>query len=222
MRTSVKVILLLLALLALSGCQLVERILPGRGGDEAAEMLGDDPAAMPTSVVLAVGTLKLKDTDLAVDAEQAAELLPLWKAVRSLAQANNTSTAEMDAVYEQIEETMSEEQRAAIEEMDLTRESLTTAIRDLGLGTAFRGQAGAQGAAGEKSGAQGGAAAPGGGADGGGGLRGGFGGAALGGQDLSAEERATLVAQRTGAMGGMMARALASAVIEMLEGEVGS
>ena len=53
---------------------------------EASTNTGFDPGSqeLELSTQLALGTLKLEDTDLAVTSDQAAELLPLWQVFDSL------------------------------------------------------------------------------------------------------------------------------------------
>ena len=55
---------------------------------------------------LALGTLALEETDQAITAEQAAALLPLWKAANSLSGADNVAAEEMTGLFKQIEEAM--------------------------------------------------------------------------------------------------------------------
>lgn len=74
---------------------------------------------------LALGTVLLEETDLAVDESQAAELLPLWQALQSLNNSNTAAQAELDAVVNQIAGAMTPEQIEAIREMQLTSESLS-------------------------------------------------------------------------------------------------
>ena len=59
-----------------------------------------DPANMPVETKLAIGTLKLEGTELAVSAEEARELLPLWKAVKSLSTSDTISSDEIQALYQ--------------------------------------------------------------------------------------------------------------------------
>lgn len=77
---------------------------------------------------LAVGTLLLEETDLAVDEALAAELYPLWQAVQSLSNSDTAAEVEVQAVVNQIQGAMRAEQVAAIAEMQLTAESLTTML----------------------------------------------------------------------------------------------
>ena len=79
-----------------------------------------------TQSKLAVGILKLQDTDLAVDAVQSAELLPLWKAIKSLNNDINTTDAEMQALYDQIEENLTSAQLTAISEMVISDSDISS------------------------------------------------------------------------------------------------
>lgn len=86
---------------------------------------------------LAVGTLMLEDTELAVTTEQAKALLPLWKAVKSLSASDTASQAEIQALYDQIQETMTAEQLQAIQDMDLTPETTQALMQKLGIEGGF-------------------------------------------------------------------------------------
>ncbi len=86
---------------------------------------------------LILGTFKLEETDLAVAAEQASSLLPLWKAVRSLSQSDTAAEAELTALVSQIQETMTPEQIEAIDVLELKPQDMFTIIQDLGLRPGF-------------------------------------------------------------------------------------
>jgi hypothetical protein len=92
-----------------------------------------DPANQPIEQKLAIGTLKLEDTDLAVTAEQARDLLPLWKAVKALSSSETVSQDEVNAVYTQIQEAMTEEQIAAIKEMSINPEDMQALMQEFGI-----------------------------------------------------------------------------------------
>jgi hypothetical protein len=81
---------------------------------------------------LAAGIFKLEDTDLAITATQAGELLPLWKAVLALSTDDNTADEEMQALYAQIQENLTTGQVQAIQEMALTDDDLITLIKQVG------------------------------------------------------------------------------------------
>ena len=78
-----------------------------------------DFSKQPVENKLAIGTLALEGTSNAVTAEQAKTLLPLWKAVKSLSSSSTISTDEMNALYQQIQEAMTADQVAAINNLSL-------------------------------------------------------------------------------------------------------
>lgn len=127
-KTSPIVILLLVIALILSGCS---------GGTAAAttttQAASGNGAALSLTDKLAPGILKLEGTDLAVTPEQAAELLPLWKAVKSLGSSDTATQLEIDAVYQQIQDALTAEQLAAIEALDLSGENMRTLMSELGI-----------------------------------------------------------------------------------------
>jgi hypothetical protein len=204
----------------------------------AGSILSEDyPGALPANVQLILGTLQLEGTDLAVTNKQASSLAPLWKAMRSLSGSDTAAEAEIEAVLDQIQRSMTTDQLEAIAAMELIQEDLFTAIQDMGI------QPFAPGAAGRFSGAEtgdfiaggpeggppgdgaaGGGAifiGPGGGPPGGGGP-GGF----IGGQppegftdNLDPDQIATLEAQREsgGGPGARIAPFLLDPLIELLE-----
>ena len=102
---------------------------------EADSAAAATPEAFETSLEmkLLIGTLKLDGTEQEVEAAQAQELLPLWKMLKSLASSDTVAQEEMDAVVQQIEESMTSDQMAAIEAMDLTPQEMFTVMQDLGL-----------------------------------------------------------------------------------------
>jgi hypothetical protein len=73
---------------------------------------------------LALGTLALENTEQAITPEQAAELLPLWKAANSLSGADNIATEETQGLFGQIEDAMTPEQMQAIQGMDFSGENM--------------------------------------------------------------------------------------------------
>jgi len=124
-----------LALLVLvAGCGSLN--LPGSKASTSSTQqspLSQDLTNQPLSSKLAIGTLSLEGTNLAVTADEAAQLVPLWKAVRSLGSNNNTSQAEIDAVYKQIEDTMTPDQIKAIEKMSMTANDTRALMQKLGI-----------------------------------------------------------------------------------------
>jgi uncharacterized membrane protein YgcG len=89
--------------------------------------------ALPVEMQLALGTLMLKDTDFAVDAKTAQQLIPLWQAVGSLTSKNGSAPQEIEALYKQIADTMDPAQVQAISEMQLTQQDIPQVAQKLGL-----------------------------------------------------------------------------------------
>jgi hypothetical protein len=80
--------------------------------------------ALPIPMQLALGLFKLEETNAPLNPEQAADLLPLWKAYRSLANSDTSSPQELSALLKQIQEVLSDEQLQAIAGMQLTGQDL--------------------------------------------------------------------------------------------------
>jgi hypothetical protein len=186
---------------------------------------------LPLSTKLAIGTLKLEGTELAVASDQAADLLPLWQVLNSLSSSDTAAPEELTAITEQIQETMTAEQLQAIEEMGLTQGDMFATMQELGLVNAPQAnvegtpQPGAGFGGGPGQGPDGGfvpgGAPPGGGPGGGEGPGGGFGG-----QGLTQEQIATAQARRAegggAGFGNRMATPLVEAVIKLLESKADS
>ena len=198
--------------------------------EQAARLNDEYSDALPIMTQLAAGTLQLEETDLAVDETLAAEILPLWQAAQNLSSSETAASVEIEAVLNQIQDTMSPEQVAAIAEMALTADSLTELLESgavaFGRGPG-QGQAGGAGGdaafsppAGFVPGAGGG---PGGGP--GGGFGGGFGGdlGGPGGAEISEDDIATRQAEFASGEGfaDIQDQAMVGAVIRLLQTKTG-
>lgn len=89
--------------------------------------------------MLLVGTLKLEDTDQAVSADEAVKLLPLWQAYRSLSTSQTAADAEVEALLNQIQSTMTADQAQAIKAMNLTATDMMDLMQSMGAGMRSRG-----------------------------------------------------------------------------------
>jgi hypothetical protein len=78
---------------------------------------------------LGVGLLKLEGTQQAVTAEQAAALLPLWQAVKSIQSESTASDSEIQALYAQIQESLTSEQVQAIQSMTFSESEIAALIQ---------------------------------------------------------------------------------------------
>jgi hypothetical protein len=100
----------------------------------------NDPGAIangqlspPLSAQLALGTLNLEGTDLAVTPQQAATLLPLWQTADSLATSGNAISADLEAALQQIQAAMTADQLQAIQSMDLSGQGMLALAQKLGI-----------------------------------------------------------------------------------------
>jgi len=78
---------------------------------------------------LAVGTLRLAGTEQDITADQAKELIILWKVYEDISQSSTAAQEEVDALIEQIQETMTSPQIQAISDMNITQRDVFTVIQ---------------------------------------------------------------------------------------------
>lgn len=174
---------------------------------------------LPLSTKLAIGTLKLEGTGFAIASDQAVELLPLWQVLNSLSASDGAAPEEITAITGQIQETMTAEQRQAIDEMALTPQNIFATMQELGLVDAARVNASGTPQPGA---GLGGGQGPGGGLVSGEAPPGGGPGSGFGGGEISPEQMATAQARRAegGGFGNRMLAPLAEAVIDLLESKI--
>ena len=188
----------------------------------ATRLSADFAEALPVPSQLMLGSLQLDETEQAITAEQAAQLLPLWRAYQTLSSDDTTAAAELTAIINQIQDSMTPAQIAAIAALRLTTQEAEALIEAEGLAVMGRGAGGGMGG-GLEGVFPGGGFPPGGGM--GGGLGGGIGGGGLGGAELSPEARATAVAERMAANGidpaTMLERAMLGGLIRDLQVKTG-
>ena len=98
-----------------------------------APLTQDYENALPVLNQLVVGTFKLEDTDQAINAKQAAGLLPLWKAYRGMSGGTSSSPVEVQALLKQIRGAMTEEQLKAIAAMQLTNDDMMQLVQERGI-----------------------------------------------------------------------------------------
>ena len=130
--------LTLILTLVLSACGGTDAT-PETSSAGAGGLNADYENALSAQLQLSVGTFNLEDTDLAVNTEQAAELLPLWQVLNGLNESGTAAPEEIDALVVQIEETMTAEQIASIAAMQLTRESMGEIMQEYALSMGMGG-----------------------------------------------------------------------------------
>jgi len=74
-----------------------------------------------TELQLAVGILKLESTEKEVTKEQAPELLMIWQVYADLNQSDTAVQTEIEALAEQVQETLTADQIQAIRDMQITQ-----------------------------------------------------------------------------------------------------
>jgi len=130
MKNKIWILTLIISLLFLAGCQ-GESISEGETGVLNGTYAED---AIPIVTQLIVGTINLEETDLAVDAEMAEELVLLWKMYKSLVESDTTAQGEITALIDQIQDAMTTEQIEAIAAMELTKEDMASLNQEMGWG----------------------------------------------------------------------------------------
>ena len=193
---------------------------------------GSTPLSGATQLL--VGTFKLEDTDLAVSADQAKQLLPLWQTLQQLSNSNIAADQEINAVVDQIKSTMTSQQMAKITAMKLTQQDILSVMNQTGVSPngasatitpiALNGFPGSssQGGGGAPGGGAGGGGAPGGGAPGGGMPAGGGGMPAGGGNEpgMMGGASTTPQAVRPNQMTNQVPAPLLNALIELLQKKI--
>lgn len=127
-------IVLLVFPLFLSSCSVFGPGTSAKSGTGyiSANLITNYTDALPVAGQLAIGTIKLEETQYKIDKAQAAELLILWKTLRVLNESTSASVEEINATIRQIEKTMKPEQIKAIAAMQLNS-------RDIAIGNGFDG-----------------------------------------------------------------------------------
>jgi hypothetical protein len=108
----------------------------GPGGPQGQSTTGNGTAqaqTMPVDSITGIGIIKLEGTENAIDSETAANLLPLFKALKALSTNSNTSVAEMSALNKQIKNTLTAEQLTAIENLKITTADVSKLLKENGL-----------------------------------------------------------------------------------------
>jgi uncharacterized membrane protein YgcG len=168
-KSSILILAVLLTTMLFSACT---GSLPFLGQNQGTN--SGNAATLPQSTKTVIGILKLEGTPQAVTAEQAKNLVNLYKAVKTMSTNTSSSPAEIQALYAQIDENLTPDQTQAISKMDITGQNMRTIMSDLGIqfgGTGGNGTRTANG----NGGGFGGGGFPGGGPGGPGGFGGGTG-----------------------------------------------
>ena len=84
---------------------------------------------LPTQTKLVLGVINLDETENAVTAEQARELLPMFYVLQDLNESDTAAQEEIDGLTNQIQETLTDEQTQTIDSMSLSARDMFAIIQ---------------------------------------------------------------------------------------------
>jgi hypothetical protein len=87
---------------------------------------------LPVQTKLILGTINLEETEYAVTADQATELLPMFHVLKDLNDSDTAAQEEIDGLVNQIQETLTADQTQAIEDMNLGRQDMMAVMQQNG------------------------------------------------------------------------------------------
>ncbi|MEI7988731.1 MAG: hypothetical protein WCI88_06805 [Chloroflexota bacterium] len=127
------ILLLGIVSILLASCGMMASAATTTVQNDSTHLREDYEGALPVSTQLILGTVKLQDTQNALTEKQAAQLLPLWKGVRTLSKSDTAAQEEKDSLWSQIQETMTAEQIQAIIAMKISRKDFGVVPQKLGI-----------------------------------------------------------------------------------------
>lgn len=116
-----KILWILLPFLTLTACSFNF----GTAGSAPSDAMTE----LPAQTKLILGIIKLDETETAISAEQAKELLPMFHVLQDLNESDTAAQEEIDGLTNQIGETLTDEQSQAIEAMTLSRQDMMSLMR---------------------------------------------------------------------------------------------
>ena len=131
MKRKIPLTLLIFALLLTACGGSASEANPAQRGDVQGEF------SLSRELTMLISTVKLDETEYSIDSTQAMELLPLWKAFKSLSESDTAASVEVEALVNQIEETMTGGQMEAITAMQLSIEDVAAVQEQLGIEGGF-------------------------------------------------------------------------------------
>ncbi len=128
MKKKLVLILSLIAILAVTGCSAI-----GTSNGNATQTVTTGSDQLPTLSKLVVGTYKLIDSSTPVTQAQAKELVILWKAYKELQTRDSKAQQEVTDLLTQINSSLSTDQIAAIDAMNLSTRDVMSLVQELGV-----------------------------------------------------------------------------------------
>jgi len=122
-----KILLVFPLLISLTACSFNMRSIlktnsgPGNGNGNAMEL--------PTQTKLALGIINLEETENAVTAEQAKELLPMFHVLKDLDASDTAAQEEVNGLVDQIQSTLTDKQTQAIDAMSLSMRDVFSVVQ---------------------------------------------------------------------------------------------
>ncbi len=128
MKKKLVLILSLIAILAVSACTAA-----GTTNGNATQTTTAGTDQLPTLSKLVVGTYKLIDSSTPVTQVQARELVVLWKAYKELNTRDSKAQQEVTDLLTQINSSLTTDQIAAIDAMNLSTRDVMSLVQELGV-----------------------------------------------------------------------------------------
>ena len=128
MKKKLVLILSLIAILAVSACTAA-----GTTNGNATQTTTAGSDQLPTLSKLVVGTYKLIDSSTPVTQDQARELVVLWKAYKELNTRDSKAQQEVTDLLTQINSSLTTDQIAAIDAMNLSTRDVMSLVQELGV-----------------------------------------------------------------------------------------
>lgn len=123
-------IILGVLLVGITSCTAAPTAANPTGG---ANSTSETQPGLSTLNLLAVGIFKLDGTANDITADQAKELVTLWKAYNQVSNSDTSAPEEKTALVNQIQSTLTTEQFAVIQGLNLTAEDVRTMMREKGI-----------------------------------------------------------------------------------------
>ena len=119
--------------LALAACSSAAKANPSTNPSSNTGGTNNTSGSTTLENRLAPGILKLESTNLAVTAQQAKQLLPLWQQVQTLDTSGSAQASDYTTVYQQIESALTSDQVNAIQAMSFNQSDIQALMTSLGI-----------------------------------------------------------------------------------------
>lgn len=139
MMTKALPFLTIILVVALAGCAGATPAAPAT----PAGPTGNSGQEVSLENRLAVGTLELEGTSLAVTADEAKQLLPLWSTIKDMMANPATTQSDLLGEYQRVEQGMTSDQLQAIQKLMLNQTDIQTLMQKYNIQiTPFPGESG--------------------------------------------------------------------------------